>query len=204
MPNRQVMNGGDYPYYPAAAQRTVQAEPAKQETIMTKCMKSQFSFFGIASAVYAIFYTFCLYKNASGITHPFFVIGTLCYFFLSMKRLGVPYKKDSLFYMISIVLLGISNCCTDSLPILWMNKLCIFGLLFILILHTVYEDKGWTVPKYLGAVLAAAHPSPKARDNLVHSALFNIYNPLPKPACRRTHKRYTYNKNSETGCMGQP
>ena len=100
--NPNMPNGGDYPYYPATAQRTVQAEPVKQETIMTKCMKSQFSFFGIASAVYALFYTFCLYKNASGITHPFFVIGTLCYFFLSMKKLGVPYKKDSLFYMISI------------------------------------------------------------------------------------------------------
>ncbi|MDE6662178.1 MAG: DUF4173 domain-containing protein [Lachnospiraceae bacterium] len=125
----------------------------KQETFMTKRMKSQFSFFGIASAVYALFYTFCLYKNASGITHPFFVIGTLCYFFLSMKKLGVPYKKDSLFYMISIVLLGISNCYTDSWPILWMNKLCIFGLLFVLVLHTVYQDEGWTMPKYIVAVL---------------------------------------------------
>lgn len=123
-----------------------------EETPMTKRMKSQFSFFGAASAIYALFYTFCLYKNASGITYPFFVAGTLCYFFLSMKKLGVPYKKDSLFYLISVVLLGISNCCTDSAPILWMNKLCIFVLTFILILHTVYRDSGWNFPKYIRAI----------------------------------------------------
>lgn len=115
-------------------------------------MKSQFGFFGIASAVYAIFYTFCLYKNASGITYPFFAAGTLCYFFLCMKKLRVPFKKDSIFYMISIVLLGISNCCTASKPILNLNKLGIFLLSFVLMLHTVYQDKSWGLPKYISAV----------------------------------------------------
>ncbi|MBD5457683.1 MAG: DUF4173 domain-containing protein [Lachnospiraceae bacterium] len=129
------------------------AENKKEETILTKQMKKQFSFFASASVLYALFYTFCLYKNASGITYPFFVAGTLCYFFLSMKKLGVPYKKDSLFYMISVFLLGISNCCTDSPQLLFMNKLGIFLLTFILILHTVYYDIGWNLPKYLGAIL---------------------------------------------------
>lgn len=128
-------------------------ETKKEETILTKQMKKQFSFFGPASILYALFYAFCLYRNASGITYPFFVAGTLCYFFLSMKKLGVPYKKDSLFYVISVLLLGISNCCTDSPQLLWMNKLGIFLLTFILILHTVYYDTGWNLPKYLGAIL---------------------------------------------------
>ncbi len=129
------------------------AEIKKEETILTKQMKKQFSFFGPVSILYALFYTFCLYRNASGITYPFFVAGTLCYFFLSMKKLGVPYKKDSLFYVISVLLLGVSNCCTDSPQLLWMNKLGIFLLTFILILHTVYYDTGWNLPKYLGAIL---------------------------------------------------
>ncbi|MCM1388397.1 MAG: hypothetical protein NC231_13795 [Bacillus sp. (in: Bacteria)] len=65
------------------------------QTPMTKQMKSQVSFFAPASMLYALFYTFCLYKNASGITYSFFVVGTLCYFFLSMKKLGVPFKKST-------------------------------------------------------------------------------------------------------------
>ncbi len=125
----------------------------KEETPMTKQMKFQFSFFGLASMVYALFYAFCLYKNASGIIYPFFVAGTLCYFFLSMKKLGVPYKKGSLFYVISIILLGISNCCTTSVPLLNMNKLGIFLLSFILMLHTIYQDTDWNLPKYVTAIL---------------------------------------------------
>ncbi|MCM1252455.1 MAG: hypothetical protein NC321_06520 [Clostridium sp.] len=95
----------------------------KEETPMTEQMKSQLSFFAPAAMLYALFYTFCLYKNASGITYPFFVVGTLCYFFLSMKKLGVPFKKSGLFYAVSIFLLGISNCCTTSVPILKINTL---------------------------------------------------------------------------------
>lgn len=122
------------------------------DTPLTKRLKEHFPFFGIGSMLYAIFYTFCLYRNASGITYPFFVIGTLCYFFFSIQKLGVPYKKDSIFYMISLVLLGTSNCLTTSPQLLFMNKCGIFLLSFILILHTVYNDKEWNLPKYFIAL----------------------------------------------------
>lgn len=114
---------------------------------------ADFPFFGIGSMLYAIFYAFCLYRNASGITYPFFVAGTLCYFFFSMRKLRVPYKKDSVFYIVSIVLLGISNCLTTSPQLLFLNKLGIFLLSFILILHTVYNDRDWNMPKYIMAIL---------------------------------------------------
>lgn len=127
--------------------------PKKEDTVYTKTMKEHFSFFSIGSLLYAVFYTFCLYKNASGITYPFFVIGTLCYFFCSTQKLGVPYKKDSIFYIVSIVLLGISICLTDSEPILLMNKCGIFLLAFILMLHTFYQNKEWNFPKYFCAAM---------------------------------------------------
>ena len=66
-------------------------------------MRRDFPFFGWASAVYALFYTFCLYKNASGITYPFFVAGTLIYFGLCSRRSGVPLKKDSTFTVVSML-----------------------------------------------------------------------------------------------------
>ncbi|MBD5507717.1 MAG: DUF4173 domain-containing protein [Lachnospiraceae bacterium] len=124
----------------------------KPDTEYTKSMKRQFPLFGISSLLYSAFYAFCLYKNASGITYPFFVIGTLCYFFFSMRKLGVPYKKDSIFYIVSVVLLGISNCMTASPQILYMNKCGIFLLTFTLMLHTVYNDKAWNLPKYFAAI----------------------------------------------------
>ncbi len=140
-----------YPNNPYFTQPVYQ--PVKEpESAYTKSLKKQFPFFGIGSMLYALFYAFCLYRNASGITYPFFVAGTLLFFFLSMKRLGVPCKKDSLFYMISIVLLGISNCTTNSPQLLFLNKCGIFLLAFILMLHTVYQDKEWNLPKYISAL----------------------------------------------------
>ncbi len=143
-----------YPNYPqtATAQGPAAAVLKPEDSIYTRRIRAQFPFFGLGSALYALFYTFCLYKNTSGITYPFFVAGTLCYFFFSMKKLGVPCKKDSVFYIVSMILMGISNCLTGSQPILIFNKLGIFLLAFILMIHTFYLDKGWNLPKYLGAL----------------------------------------------------
>lgn len=124
----------------------------KPDTVYTQHMRAKFPLFGIGSFLYSIFYAFCLYKNASGITYPFFVAGTLCYFFFCMQKLGVPYKKDSVFYLVSVLLLGISNCLTTSLPLLWLNKCGIFLLTITLMLHTVYNDNRWMLPSYFAAI----------------------------------------------------
>ena len=130
--------------------------PKHAETEQTCRMRRQFPSFGIGCMIYSAFYAFCLYKNSSGITYPFFVIGTLCCFFFFMKKSGVPFKKDSVFYMAGITLLGISNCLTNSLPILFMNKCGILLLFSILMLHTVYNDKTWNFPHYFAAVFQTA------------------------------------------------
>ena len=57
-------------------------------------MRKNYAFFGGISALYALFYTFCLYRNASGITWPFFAAGTLVYFGLCMKRFRVPWNES--------------------------------------------------------------------------------------------------------------
>lgn len=128
----------------------------RKETELTKSMKRQFPLFGLGSLLYSLFYAFCLYKNASGITYPFFVIGTLYFFFFCMRKLGVPFKKDSVFYIVSVVLLGLSNCMTASLPLLFMNKCGIFFLTVTLMLHTIYRDESWNFPKYFSAVFRTA------------------------------------------------
>ena len=124
----------------------------KPDTEYTKSMRRQFPLFGIGCLLYSAFYAFCLYRNASGSTYPFFVAGTLCCFFFSIKKLGVPFKKDSVFYITGITLLGISNCMTASPQILRMNKWGIFLLTFLLMLHTFYDDKTWNFSNYFFAV----------------------------------------------------
>ena len=49
-------------------------EPIKEEILPEENQKKEnplFPFMGIGSLIYAAFYTFCLYKNSSGITYPF-------------------------------------------------------------------------------------------------------------------------------------
>ena len=45
-----------------------------------------YPFMGIGSLIYALLYTFFLYKNTSGITYPFFVGGTCLFFFLYLRK----------------------------------------------------------------------------------------------------------------------
>ena len=111
-----------------------------------------FSFMAVGSLIYAFFYTLFLYKNASGITYPFFVGGTCLFFFLYLKRSGTAVKKHSVFVTISLILLGISTCCTDSWVLIFFNKTGFFLLFFYLILHSTYEDRKWDISKYLGAI----------------------------------------------------
>lgn len=127
-----------------------------------------FSVFGPASALYALFYTFCLYQNASGITYPFFVAGTLCFLYFCMKKYraacgsrgngeegftqGKREGRIAVFYAVSLLLLGVSVCLTDDGKILWMTKTGIFLLTVTLALHCFYKTSGWSFTKYPGAI----------------------------------------------------
>ncbi|HJA92949.1 MAG TPA: DUF4173 domain-containing protein [Candidatus Eisenbergiella merdipullorum] len=112
-------------------------------------MRKNYAFFGGASALYALFYAFCLYRNASGITWPFFVAGTLVYFYLCTRRSGVPWKKDSIFYLVSILLLGVSIFLTDNVVINNITKAGIFLLSVSMMLHQYLDDSRWNLSKYL-------------------------------------------------------
>ena len=101
---------------------------------------------------FSIFYVFCLYDNFSGILYPVFLAGMLYLYSFLMKRAGRPIKKESRLYMLAILLLGISTFLTGNLMILWCNKLAVWLLFGILLLHDSYEDQNWSVFRYLSGL----------------------------------------------------
>lgn len=107
----------------------------------------------LATLVYAVFYTICLYHNGSGIIYPLFTAGTLVYFTVCLRQADIAVKKESVWYFLVIELLGISTCLTGDYRILLFNKLGIFLLLLCFLLHTVYNDKKWNFTKYTGAIV---------------------------------------------------
>lgn len=123
----------------------------EHETIHTQKMKADFPFFGIVSGIYAVFYTFCMYRNASGITLPFFTAGSLLFCFLCMRRLGISAKKDVLFYAAGLMLLSISSFCTADGTILFFNQAGMLLLTVCLLIHQFYDDKEWGFGKYFCA-----------------------------------------------------
>lgn len=163
-------------------QSASEMESEKQARKAAEKPRLPYSVLGVASAVYALFYTFCLYKNVSGITYPFFAAGTLCYLFFCMRKCRVPSdstaqgeeegpkntelnrdgaalfyrsgreKLEIGFYGVCILLLGISVCLTDDWKLWWMTKTGIFLLTVSLALRCFYRTGGWTFFKYLSAV----------------------------------------------------
>ena len=105
-------------------------------------------------SIYALFYTFCLYKNYSGVTFPFFAAGTLYIFLYYMRRQGLTLKKFSYFLMTMIMALGINVCLTGSEVLIVFDKAFIFVLFFTLFLHNLYDDVTWDVSRYAAAILS--------------------------------------------------
>ena len=149
-PSAENPEGGAPAALPAAPEAVPSALPSVAvEAEPPGNINPYFSFMGIGSLIYAFFYTFFLYKNASGITYPFFVGGTCLFFFLYLKKSGITAKRLSVFLTVCLMALGISTCTTDSYVLIFLNKLGIFFLFFYLMLHNLYEDKSWDLPKYL-------------------------------------------------------
>lgn len=139
---------------PNPGMRTFTAVPAgKVETEETKRFKENYGFFAPAAFLYAVFYAFCMYRNGSGITFPFFVGGGLLFLCFSLPKLGLTLKKGSIFYMTASVLLGISTFCTDDARIIGYNKLGIFLLFMSLLLKQFCDTSKWKLGKYIGSIL---------------------------------------------------
>ena len=102
--------------------------------------------------IFSVFYVFCLFDNPIGITYPVFTVGFLTLYQKLMKYEEQKLKKDSAFYIISMILLSVSTCLTDNAWIIWFNKIGIWLLFGILVLHNSYEDREWKFTKYLGSM----------------------------------------------------
>ena len=111
-----------------------------------------FWFMGFA-LVFGILYTFCRYRNPYGITYPLMVAGVFVTLAVMMRGLSIREKKESWFLIGIAILLGISTCRTADIWLIRMNKLGIFLLVIIFVIHQFYDDRKWSVGKYLSVMV---------------------------------------------------
>lgn len=155
--NQEIVNPGgknEMEGNPTASQNTVTNtwQTVKQDTEATKRMKENFLFFGLGTLVYAAFYAFCMFQNASGITFPMFIAASIFFLCCSLKKLEITLKKGSAFYIISMMLLALSTFCTDDWKIINLNKTGIFLLMMCLLLNQFFQTTQWNLGKYLGSI----------------------------------------------------
>ena len=134
------------------AQPIMVPQPPK-DTIYDKKIKENFHIYGIASIVYACLYAFCMYKNNSGITYGLFVAGSIGFILFCLNQLEMTIKKESWFYMGSMLLLSVSTFCTDDGRIIWLNKTGVLLLTISFLLGLFYDTKQWNLGKFLGSVV---------------------------------------------------
>lgn len=126
---------------------------SKPRSLYDTHIKENFHIYGMASILYGILYVFCMFKNDAGITYPIFVVGTIGYIIFVLGKLDMKLKKESRFYIISMLLLGISTFCTDDWRIIFFNKTGVFLLTICMVLGLIYDTTQWNLEKYLGSII---------------------------------------------------
>lgn len=116
-------------------------------------IEKQFSFYGGVCLLYGIFYSFCLYKNPSGLFVPVFTVLSYGMALVILKRMDTAVKKESYFLIVISILISISTCRTGSFFLIFFNKLGIILLWLIFWLHQFYDDRFWNIGKYFAAVI---------------------------------------------------
>ena len=130
----------------------------------------------LGSLLYAIIYAICMYRNTEGITFPFCVGATLCFFLYYAKKFCVTVKKCDWFLMGAIVLLGVITCTTDSGVLIFLNKTVIAAVMVIWILELFYDVTGWSFASFMKAGCYAvfggvAHSMTPYIDGMAHFKL---------------------------------
>lgn len=105
-----------------------------------------------ASFLYAIFFTFCLYRNASGITYPFYAAGTIGFAVYTIRKSGISWSGEHILILAASLLLGISNCFTDNSRTILMNEAWIFVLMMYFLLSVYFDTKHWQLGKFMVSI----------------------------------------------------
>ncbi len=120
----------------------------KENMLMMK-IRDNYKYFGGLSLVYGLIFTFCLYKNVSGITFPICVGVTVVFAVLFMKKINYRIMKNSLPYLIGMGLLGISSAYTTSTFMHIFNIIGVLLLFMVFMIHQFYDDNVWNFPAYV-------------------------------------------------------
>ena len=119
------------------------------DSIFIQRMRKNRRWFLIMSLIYGVLFTFCLYRNLSGITFPVITAVSLWFSVLFLRKAGITFQKGTLRYFVGILLLGISTVLTDSGFFHFFNSVGIILLFMMGMAHQLYKDSEWGFTEYV-------------------------------------------------------
>ena len=119
------------------------------DSIFLQRMRENRKWYLIMSIVYGGAFTFCLYRNLSGITFPVITAVSLWFSVLFLRKAGINFQKGTLRYFVGILLLGISTVLTDSGFFHFFNSVGIILLFMMGMAHQLYKDSEWGFTEYV-------------------------------------------------------
>ena len=111
------------------------------DNIFVQRMRENRRWFLGMSFIYGAVFTFCLYKNMSGITFPVITAVSLRFFVMFLQKTGITFQKGTIRYFAGILLLGTATVLTDSGFFHFFNCAGILLLYMMSMAHQLYKDQ---------------------------------------------------------------
>ncbi len=129
-------------------QQTTQQQTKKQTEYQQK-IKQKFWNFVLTSICFAFFYVIGTYKIRTGIGVFVASLGQIGCCFAVLKLWEVTVKKDTIYYIVMIIIMNVLMLWTDQSFLHFWHKKMILLLFFMMMLHQFYEDKLWSLKTYI-------------------------------------------------------
>lgn len=126
------------------------------ETLSIRKIEENYVYIGCMCVLYGVVFTFCLYKNLSGITFPIYVAATIITAVLFLKKLGIYVKKNFIIYAAGMMMLGISTVMTANFFFHFFNWAGILLLMMTAMIQQLNIDNRWSFQEYLVSILVLA------------------------------------------------
>lgn len=110
-------------------------------------------FFLIVALIYSVGFAVAFYKNYASVTFPLIIVGTLIICGLFLQKSEILWKTQNLYYIVPIVLLGISTMLTTNLFTIFFNTVGILLLITVFMMQQVYSNNEWGLKRYIGNTL---------------------------------------------------
>lgn len=120
-----------------------------KESPLVGKLRRNYGYFGGLCLLYGVLFAFCLYRNPNGITYPLLVFATIGISYQMLRKIGFAIKKDTVIYVVGMVLLGIGTAMTCSEFLIFFNTVGILLLFLTAMMHQFYADENWSFPIFI-------------------------------------------------------